>query len=106
MVDFARRSSLARHAAMVDTCSESVSEVGRRRRKIEHSIADRYLSNPSGVRRPYSEHSIADIYFCNPSCDPKRAGGRPGEAVGANPREGWLRGEAGEGVSWVVEWVV
>ena len=50
MVDFARRSSLARHAAMVDICSESVSEVDRRRRKIEHSIADRYLFNPSAVR--------------------------------------------------------
>ena len=97
MVDFARRSSLARHAAMVDICSESVSEVDRRRRKSERSIADRYFCNPSGVRRPDSEHSIAARYFCNPSGAPKSAGGRPGEAFGANPREGWLRRVAGEG---------
>ena len=79
------------------TFGQSVPEVDRRRRKIEHSIADRYFCNPSGIRRPYSEHSIADRYFCNPSGAPKSAGGRPGEAFGANPREGWLRRVAGEG---------
>ena len=62
---------------MVDIWSERVSDVDRRRRKSEHSIADRY--------------------FCNPSGAPESAGGRPGEALGANPREGWLRRVAGEG---------
>ena len=71
---------------------------GVRRPCSEHSIADRYFCNSSGVRRPCSEHSIADRYFCNPSGVPKSAGGRPGEACGANPREGWLRRVAGEGV--------
>ena len=62
---------------MVDICSEKASEVDRIRPKNEHSIADRYFFNPSGA--------------------PKSAGGRPGEAFGANPREGWLRRGAGEG---------
>ena len=67
VIDFALWSSFARHAAMVDICSEKASEVDRIRPKNEHSRADRYFCDPGGVRRPYSEHSIADRYFCNPS---------------------------------------
>ena len=42
---------------------------------------------PGVLRRRFSRQCAAK----------KRAPGRPGEAFGANPREGWLRRGAGEG---------